>query len=83
MLGQLFYYGGLDLLQTISSKHIYMGKVQNFNGQTQISIAITARFRYQHMFSLSKYVTLWQTYFHRQSATFSWAMQSTMFSWAN
>ena len=48
-------------------------KYKIFMGKHKFQWPTTARFRSQHMFSLSKYVTLWQTYFHGQSATFSWA----------
>ena len=60
-------YGGLP--RTILSKQIFMGKVQNFHGQTQI---FNGQKPFSAHVSLSKYVTLWQTYFHGQSATFSW-----------
>ena len=48
-------------------------KYKIFMGKHEFQWPTTARFRSEHMFSLSKYVTLWQTYFHGQSATFSWA----------
>ena len=60
-----------SLLWTILSKHIFMGKVQNFHGQTQILIAKNPHIFVLSTFSWSKYVTLWQTYFLGQSATFS------------
>ena len=66
-------YGGL--LRTILSKHIFMGKVQNFHGQIQISMAKTAHFCSQHVFSWSKYVipALANIFFIGKVVTFSWA----------
>ena len=61
-------YGGL--LRTILSKHFHGQSTEfswantNFNSQNPHIFVLST-------FSWSKYVTLWQTYFHGQSATFS------------
>ena len=46
-------------------------KYKIFMGKHKFQWPKTARLRSQHVFSLSKHVILWQTYFHGQSATFS------------
>ena len=65
-------YGGLYCGQYYQNTFSW-AKYKIFMGKHKFQWPTTARFRSQHMFSLSKYVTLWQTYFHGQSATFSWA----------
>ena len=45
-------YGGL--LRTILSKHIFMGKVQEFHGQTQISMTKNRTFHSQHIIFIVK-----------------------------